>query len=1027
MANSNLKLEVILSAVDKLTVPFQNASKKVIELAKQLSKTKRTLGELSSQYSDNQRKINLYAKTLNPLKNQLTETSRKLKEAQNEAQRLADKFNATANPSKRLTKQFERAKNAVKKLEQAQQAQNLKLESARKKLAESGINTERLAQTQRELRNRMNEANTAIDRQQRRLQQLNQRAKANAVYSRRVQSVKQMSEFTANLGQRAMVQSYAVGRAMVLPVAQFMEFEDAMAGVARQVQGLKDENGKFTPEYDVWKDKIVALSKELPLATTAIADMITAAARMDTPKEELEDFVRLSTQMATAFDATNPDELVEQFGKVSKNFKLSAQGSRDLADAINYLDDNAISKGTSIIGFMNRVAGVASVAKISEKNVAALGSTLQTLGADEETSSTAVNSIFSRLAIAGNHKQVDIGLGRLKLNPTQIAKGMTKDAQKTLMLVIERIKKLPEHKRISVMKNLVGQDHVKTIAKLVTNTEEWVRQIELANSEQAKGSMNREFETRMTTLSAKWQIFKNQVFNTNSEVGKALKSMLVEVMDKISIVLDKINVWIKANPELTASIAKWGAITLATIGILGTLSATLSFILYPFIRLILMVNKYTQISKIAVGISQFFFGKSLENGTRQVGLLGKAFNQLQLNTLLANKKIYSGKTTWNSFVNFFKSIPNLFRTIPQALSSLGSSIKTSLQALPTIIISVLTKIKTFSFWLNGLKMLGRIAFSPIHLALSAISLLFSPISLAIAGIIGIGIVLYKNWQKVQAFFGGFWQGLKQGLVPVLEKFKPLGDLFGVVVGWLEKAVQWLGSFFQPANESAESLQKAASWGQKFGEWTAKAIELALAPLNLLIDGVKWVLDNMSKLSLSDEKTKKLQERLNSPELKNAEKTAKEMESTGSGGMFFSSGGYTGNGGKYDPAGIVHRGEYVMTKEATARLGVANLDRLNYGNKMTIGKLVGVTALASTMAIAQPQLVQPMVKVDNRPLIGASQNAQPTNTTISQKVEITIQATPNQSANEVARQVQIALENAQRQAQAKARSSLRDRG
>ncbi|OOR99259.1 hypothetical protein B0187_05745 [Haemophilus paracuniculus] len=218
MANSNLKLEVILSAVDKLTAPFQNASKKVIELAKQLSKTKRTLGELSSQYSDNQRKINLYAKTLNPLKNQLTETNRKLKEAQNEAQRLADKFNATANPSKRLTKQFERAKNAVKKLEQAQQAQNLKLETARKKLAESGINTARLAQAQRELRNRMNEANASIDRQQRRLQQLNQRAKANAVYSRRVQSVKQMSEFTANLGQRAMVQSYAVGRAMVLPL-----------------------------------------------------------------------------------------------------------------------------------------------------------------------------------------------------------------------------------------------------------------------------------------------------------------------------------------------------------------------------------------------------------------------------------------------------------------------------------------------------------------------------------------------------------------------------------------------------------------------------------------------------------------------------------------------------------------------------------------------------------------------------------------------------------------------------------------
>lgn len=36
------------------------------------------------------------------------------------------------------------------------------------------------------------------------------------------------------------------------------------------------------------------------------------------------------------------------------------------------------------------------------------------------------------------------------------------------------------------------------------------------------------------------------------------------------------------------------------------------------------------------------------------------------------------------------------------------------------------------------------------------------------------------------------------------------------------------------------------------------------------------------------------------------------------------GGYTGNGNKYTPAGIVHKGEFVFTKEATKRLGVANL-------------------------------------------------------------------------------------------------------
>lgn len=47
---------------------------------------------------------------------------------------------------------------------------------------------------------------------------------------------------------------------------------------------------------------------------------------------------------------------------------------------------------------------------------------------------------------------------------------------------------------------------------------------------------------------------------------------------------------------------------------------------------------------------------------------------------------------------------------------------------------------------------------------------------------------------------------------------------------------------------------------------------------------------------------------------------------------WATGGYTGDGGKYTPAGIVHRGEYVITKEATARIGRGYLDYLNYGSR-----------------------------------------------------------------------------------------------
>ena len=45
---------------------------------------------------------------------------------------------------------------------------------------------------------------------------------------------------------------------------------------------------------------------------------------------------------------------------------------------------------------------------------------------------------------------------------------------------------------------------------------------------------------------------------------------------------------------------------------------------------------------------------------------------------------------------------------------------------------------------------------------------------------------------------------------------------------------------------------------------------------------------------------------------------------------FAEGGYTGDGGKYDVAGVVHRGEYVMPADAVERMGLRNLESMRYG-------------------------------------------------------------------------------------------------
>ncbi|HFN1274584.1 TPA: phage tail length tape measure family protein [Klebsiella quasipneumoniae subsp. similipneumoniae] len=57
------------------------------------------------------------------------------------------------------------------------------------------------------------------------------------------------------------------------------------------------------------------------------------------------------------------------------------------------------------------------------------------------------------------------------------------------------------------------------------------------------------------------------------------------------------------------------------------------------------------------------------------------------------------------------------------------------------------------------------------------------------------------------------------------------------------------------------------------------------------------------------------------------------------GVGFASGGYTGPGGKYQPAGIVHKGEYVFDQTSTNRIGVSQLEALRNGQPLdaTLGR------------------------------------------------------------------------------------------
>ncbi|EJD6653618.1 phage tail length tape measure family protein [Raoultella ornithinolytica] len=79
---------------------------------------------------------------------------------------------------------------------------------------------------------------------------------------------------------------------------------------------------------------------------------------------------------------------------------------------------------------------------------------------------------------------------------------------------------------------------------------------------------------------------------------------------------------------------------------------------------------------------------------------------------------------------------------------------------------------------------------------------------------------------------------------------------------------------------------------------------------------------------------------------------------------FASGGYTGPGGKYQPAGIVHKGEYIFDQASTNRIGVSQLEALRNGQPLdaTLGRSGFGTGVQNVSNNQQTTVIKPTVTV-----------------------------------------------------------------
>ncbi|MGN5127764.1 phage tail tape measure protein [Aeromonas sp. 30P] len=590
---STLKLQILLGAVDKLTAPLKAVTGQSRITAKDLADAKTKVRDLERQSA----KLDGYKK----LGAQIGVTKTQLKQAEGTFNDLQRKIADTPKPTRLMINELNKAERAFNQLKTKQGEMITRHGQLGEEMRKTGIKTGNLSEAQRRLKTDLAAANTTLDAQRTKLGQLADQQKRMNQVKANYRQTQELRGQLAGHGAGAIAAGTAMGLPVLSAIKEYTSFEDAMKGVAKQVDGARADSGELTAVYYDMAKQIKAISEDLPQVNGAIdiARLVEGAARMGVQgKDNLLNFAKTAAKAATAFELP-ADQLAEDMGKIANLYKIPISNIEQLGDAINFLDDNAQSKGADIINVLQRMGGVAD--KLDFKKAAALGSTFLSLGAAPEVAASAANAMVRELSIATMQgDRFEAGLEMLGLDDKALQKAMSKDAMGTITNVLEKIKKLKAEDQMTVTTQLFGKEYGDDAAKLANNLEELYRQLKLVNAEKSKGSMQRESDIDKDSISSQWLLLQAGLANVKSSLGQLLRGSLMDIIGYIQKTVGAVRKWVEANPALANTLVKVAAVTSVIAIAFGGLSLAVAALLGPM-----------AIMKLTFGVLGVTFGSLL--------------------------------------------------------------------------------------------------------------------------------------------------------------------------------------------------------------------------------------------------------------------------------------------------------------------------------------------------------------------------------------------------------------------------------
>ncbi|HAJ7036809.1 TPA: phage tail tape measure protein [Escherichia coli] len=552
--SNNLRLEVLLKAVDQATRPLKSIQTASKTLSGDIRDTQKGLRDLNGQAS----KIDGFRKA----SAQLAVTSQSLEKAKREAGELAVQFKNTTSPTRAQAQALDAAKRAASELQTKYNSLRASVQRQRSELMQAGINTRTLSADERRLKTSISETTAQLNRQREALARVSaQQAKLGRV-KERYKSGKELAGNMAAAGAAGVGIATAgtmAGVKLLMPGYDFAQKNSelqAVLGVDKQspeMQALRKQARQLGDNTAASADD--AASAQIIIAkgggdAAAIAAMTPVTLNLSLAnKKTMEENAQLLMGTKAAFQLSN--DAAAHIGDVlSTTMNKTTADFQGLSDSLSYL------------------APVAKNAGVSLEQAAAITGTLHDNNIRGSMAGTGGAAVITRLQ-APTGKAYD-ALKELGVK-TSDSKGNTRPLFTILKEMQASFKRnnLGTSQKAEYVKTIFGEEAMKSASVLMAAAASGKLDKLTATIKDSDGKTEELVKVMQDNLGGDFKEFQSAYEAVGTDLYDQQDSSLRQLTQTATRYVLKLDDWIKDNKELAETIGIIAGGALALIGIIG--------------------------------------------------------------------------------------------------------------------------------------------------------------------------------------------------------------------------------------------------------------------------------------------------------------------------------------------------------------------------------------------------------------------------------------------------------------------------